>query len=83
MIPFILTFTINYQVGYSADVLYSVCNNYGGQEALLIGKIVEVTYKKRIMKVEIVRLVSGTLKYINNKISIQLEKLDIGDEPLK
>lgn len=76
---------INYQVGYLADDLHNVCNSYGVQEALLVGKIVEVTSEKGIMKVEIIRLVSGTLKYKDNKISIQLkelEKLDIGDEVL-
>lgn len=45
--------------GINKNDLHNVCNSYGKQEALLVGKVVEIILEKGIMKVEIVRLVSG------------------------
>jgi hypothetical protein len=82
---FAVSIIIKCQAVYAADVLYSVCYSVCGQEALLIGKVVDITSEKEIMKVEIVRLVSGILGYEDNYIDVEfndLEKLDIGNEVL-
>lgn len=82
----ILSISINdCQVVYGAEDLYNICNSYDVQDALLIGKIVGINLEKETMKVEVIRLVSGKLKYKDNKIKIQcdnLEKLNAGDEVL-
>lgn len=87
VLAFIISIIISYQVVCSADVLYSVCNSYGEQEALLVGKVVEINSEKGIMKVEMVRLVSGILKHKDNYVNVninfdQLDKLDTGDKVL-
>lgn len=82
----ILSISVNdYQVVYGADDLYNICNSYDIQDVLLIGKVAEIKLEKETMIVEIIRLVSGKLKYKDNKIKIQcdnLKKLNAGDEVL-
>ena len=85
VLVFIINIIINHPVVYAAEDLHNVCNSYGEQEALLVGKVEEITLEKGIMKVKIVRLVSGMLKYKDNFVTInfnKLDKLDTGDEIL-
>ncbi len=49
----IICVVVNYQVAYSADVLSSVCTSYGGQDALVAGKIVNIDSEKEVMNVEV------------------------------
>jgi hypothetical protein len=86
IMAFIISFIINNRVAYSADVLYSVCNSCCGQDALLVGKVAKIDAKKGTMKVIIIRLISGKLKYKKNYINIELnhklKKIGVGNEVL-
>ena len=42
ILAIIICVVVNYRVAYSADVLSSVCTSYGGQDALVAGKVVNI-----------------------------------------
>lgn len=86
LIIFSIAIFFDTKITHAADDLYNVCNSFGDQDALIVGKVINID-SDATMQVEIVRLVSGVvIESKDYKINVQCSnikrKFEIGNEVL-